>query len=129
MQNAQFLHHLLTNRSEQNDTPFNNYNVCLTPIDKKHILVKLQHDSSTLSTSILKGRYREGYFQIRRWKTKMIVGPLVWSLTDQLTCIGISKENKLVVIYTTGGQLLFVFFPFIAGHGPDVVHEFDWARK
>lgn len=125
---ALFLHRLLTNTKETYDTPSMNYNLCLTPIDKKHLLVDLRHDSSSVLKMTVKGRYRNGYFQIRRWRPKMIVGPLVWSLTDQLTCVGISKENKLVLVYTTGGQLLLVLFPFMAAKGPDVVYDFDWTK-
>ncbi len=122
------LNNLLTNSKEKYDSTLYKYNLCIQPIDKKHIRVNFLQDSSVISSTVLKGHYRNGYFNIRRWESKFIFGPLIWSLTDQLTCIGLSEENKLVVVYTSGGQLLLLFFPFMAAQSGDSVFEFQWAK-
>lgn len=126
---SQILFRLLTNSKDQFDTTFSKYSVCISPINKRHLQVNLNQDSSILSSHIIKVRYSNGSFKKRRWKSKFMFGPVFWSLTDQLTQIGINKENELVVICTTGGQLMFFFFPFMAAQGGDVVYKYHWTRK
>lgn len=55
-------------------------------------------------------------------------GPVYWSLVDQLTNVGINNKNELVVVYTTGGQLFFLIFPFMAAQGGDVIYKYNWTK-
>lgn len=127
--NAFTLFGLLTDSKIKYDSACTKYSLCILPIDKKHIEVNLLQDKSTISTTKVRGQYSEGYFKIRRWKTKFKAGPLYWALTDQLICLGLNVKNELVVVYTTGGQLFLLFFPFMATQGGDAAYEYQWETN
>ena len=122
------LFRLLTNSKEKFDTSFTKYKLCISSKDNHHIQVKLYQDSSITTTQIIKGNYADGYFIKRRWKSRFMFGPVYWSLTDQLIHMGVNNNDELAVVYTTGGQLFFLFFPFMAAQGPDVIYKYKWVK-
>jgi len=113
-------------------TLYNNFNydtisrqkdlvVNITPIDKHEIKLKVLDNEFTIDSLTIKGKFRRGYFKVRRqWEASFIVGPLVWVLGDNFKYVGLTKENKLVIINSgSGGVMLLVAFPiFGAGSGP-----------
>jgi hypothetical protein len=112
-------------------TLYNNFNydnisrekdlvVNITPVDKHEIKLKVLDNGFTVDSLTIKGKYRRGYFKVRRqWSASFIVGPLVWTLGDNFKYIGLTNENNLVILNSgSGGVMLFVAFPiFGAGSG------------
>jgi hypothetical protein len=74
----------------------------------------------TIDSLTIKGKYRRGYFKVKRqWDASFIAGPLLWVLGDNFKYVGLTEENKLVIINSgSGGVMLLVAFPiFGAGSG------------
>lgn len=117
--------------SKSNKSLYNNFNydsiykqkhliVNFTSIDKHKIKIKVLDKETVIDSLTLKGKYRRGYFKIKRqWSTSFLAGPLLWMLAEDLKYLGLTKENKLVIIDSGGGGvMLFIAFPiFAAGHG------------
>lgn len=104
------------------DTVYNQKNLIVnfTPVDKHHIKLKVLDNEFTIDSLTIKGKYKRGYFKVRRqWEASFIVGPLVWVLGDNFKYVGLTGENKLVIINSgSGGVMLLVAFPiFGAGSG------------
>jgi hypothetical protein len=104
------------------DTVYSRKNLIInfTPVDKHQTKLKVLDKGYTIDSLTLKGRYRRGYFKVRRhWSANFIVGPLVWILGDDFKYIGLTNENNLVILNSgSGGVMLFVAFPiFGAGSG------------
>ena len=92
----------------------------LTPVDKHQIKLKVLDNAFTVDSLTIKGKFRRGYFKVRRqWDASFIAGPLLWVLGDNFKYVGLTKENKLVIINSgSGGVMLLVAFPiFGAGSG------------
>lgn len=92
----------------------------ITPIDKHELKLKVFDNEFTADSITIKGKYRRGYFKVRRqWSASFIVGPLVWILGDSFKYIGLTNENNLVILNSgSGGVMLLVAFPiFGAGSG------------
>lgn len=121
-------------------TLYNNFNydtvyrqkdliVNITPIDKNKIILKVFDNETPIDSLTIKGKYRRGYFKMRRqWSTSFLAGPLLWGLGDNLKYLGLTKDNKLVIINSgSGGVMLLVVFPiFAAGSGQ---FENEYERK
>ena len=104
------------------DTVYNQKNLIVnfTPVDKHQIKLKVLDNEFTIDSLTIKGKYRRGYFKVRRqWDASFIAGPLLWVLGDNFKYVGLTKENKLVIINSgSGGVMLLVAFPiFGAGSG------------
>lgn len=94
--------------------------VSIRAIDKNKIALKLLDKASLIDSLTLKGTYRRGYFKTKReWNADFIAGPLLWIIGDNFKYLGLTKENKLVVINSgSAGVMLLVLFPiFSAGSG------------
>ena len=101
-----------------------------TPIDKNTIKLKVLDKQTTVDSLIITGKYRRGYFKIKRqWSTSFIAGPLLWTLGDNLKYIGLTKENKLVIIDSgIGGVMLLVAFPIIANGSGQFENEYERTK-
>jgi hypothetical protein len=104
------------------DTVYSRKNLIInfTPIDQHEIKLKVLDNEFTIDSITIKGKYRRGYFKVRRqWSTSFIVGPLVWILGDNFKYIGLTNEDNLFILNSgSGGVMLFVAFPiFGAGSG------------
>jgi hypothetical protein len=122
-------------------TLYNNFNsdkvyrqndliVNITPIDKHKIKLKLIDNETILDSLTIKGKYRRGYFNVRRqWSTSFIAGPLLWILGDNLKYIGLTKENKLVIIDSrSSGVMLLVVFPIFAAGSGQFENEYERTK-
>jgi hypothetical protein len=122
-------------------TLYNNFNydtvyrqkdliVNITPIDKHIIKLKLLDNETIIDSLTIKGKYRRGYFKVRRqWSTSFIAGPLLWILGDNLKYIGLTKENKLVIIDSgSGGVMLLVAFPIFAASSGQFENEYERTK-
>ena len=104
--------------------------VNFTPIDKNTIKLKVLDNETALDSLTIKGKYRRGYFKMRRqWSTSFIAGPLLWILGDNLKYIGLTKENKLVIIDSgSGGVMLLVAFPIFAAGSGQFENEYEQTK-
>jgi len=122
-------------------TLYNNFNydtvyrqkdliVNITPIDKHKIKLKVLDNETFIDSLTITGKYRRGYFKVRRqWSTSFIAGPLLWILGDNLKYIGLTKENKLVIIDSgSGGVMLLVAFPISAAGSGQFENEYERTK-
>lgn len=102
----------------------------ITPIDKNKIKLKVYNQESAIDSLTIKGKYRRGYFKMRRqWSTSFIAGPLLWILGDNLKYIGLTKEDKLVIIDSgSGGVMLLVAFPISAAGSGQFENEYERTK-
>lgn len=74
----------------------------------------------------LKGKYKKGYIKLKRkWNTHFIAGPLLWILNDNLCYLGLTNENKLLVIKSSGGVMLLIAFPVFSMNGVQSEIEYE----
>lgn len=101
--------------------------VNITPIDKNNIKLLVFDNKTPIDSLTIKGKYRRGYFKMRRqWSASFIAGPLLWILGDNLKYMGLTKENKLVIINSgSGGVMLLVAFPIFAGGSGQFENEYE----
>ena len=104
--------------------------VNITPIDKNKILLKVIDNQYIIDSLTIKGRYRSGYFRMKRqWSTSFIAGPLLWILGDNLKYLGLTKENKLVIIDSgSGGVMLLVAFPIFGAGSGQFENEYERTK-
>jgi hypothetical protein len=119
-------------------TLYNNFNydtisrqkdlvVNITPVDKHELKLKVFDNEFKVDSLKIKGRYRRGYFKVRRqWSANFIVGPLVWILGDNFKYIGLTNENNLVILNSgSGGAMLLVAFPIFAAGSGQFENEYE----
>lgn len=101
--------------------------VSVAPIDRKTIKLTLLDNETVIDSLTISGRYRRGYFKIKRqWSTRFIAGPMLWVLGDNFKYLGVTKENKLVILDSGGGGvMLLLALPIFAAGGrqTEVVYE------
>ncbi len=104
--------------------------VNITPIGKNKIILKVVDNQSVIDSLTIKGKYRRGYFKMRRqWNTSFIAGPLLWILGDNLKYLGLTKENKLVIIDSgSGGVMLLVAFPIFGEGSGQFENEYERTK-
>ena len=104
--------------------------VNINPIGKNKILLKVVDNQSVIDSLTIKGKYRRGYFKMRRqWSTSFIAGPLLWILGDNLKYLGLTKENKLVIIDSgSGGVMLLVAFPIFGAGSGQFENEYERTK-
>ncbi len=93
-------------------------NIKITSINANKIILELIENEKTIKTKVLKGKYKKGYFRVRRqYMAEGILGPIVWAFGEHKNYIGISKSNNLVILRSGGsGAMLLIAFPiFVAG--------------
>ncbi len=75
----------------------------------------------------IKGKYRRGYFKMKRqYSTNFIAGPLLWILGDNFKYLGLTKDNKLIIIDSgNGGVMLFVIFPIFGSGSGQFENEYE----
>lgn len=92
----------------------------ITPINTKSIELKLLRENSLISTLKVQGKYKRGYFRVKRKQySKFIAGPLLWIMGDNFKYIGLTKKDDLVILNSgSGGVLIALVLPiFAAGSG------------
>lgn len=122
-------------------TLYNNFNydtvykqkdlaVNITPIEKNKIKLKLLDNDTVLDSLTIKGKYRKGYFKIKRqWSASFIAGPLLWTLGDNLKYLGLTNENKLVIVNSgSGGVMLLIVFPIFAAGSGQFENEYERTK-
>jgi len=104
--------------------------VKITPIDKNKIKLKVIDNQYAIDSLTIKGKYRRGYFKMKRqWSTSFIAGPLLWILGDNLKYLGLTKENKLVIIDSgSGGVMLLVAFPIFGAGSGQFENEYERTK-
>jgi hypothetical protein len=94
------------------------YDVKVLSDGPKNLTLELNDNGITIQKVTLKGKYKNGYFKVKRQLVfKWAFGPLVWVFEEHINCIGLSKNNNLVVLDSGGvGVLFIVAIPiFVAG--------------
>jgi hypothetical protein len=101
--------------------------VSITPIDKNKIQLRLLANETAIDSLTIKGKYRKGYFKVRREvNAKFIAGPLLWVLAENTKYIGLTNDNNLVIIHSGGsGFLLLIAFPIFAAGGGQTEIEYE----
>jgi hypothetical protein len=105
----------------------NELQINIEALDKHHIKLRVFDNETIIDSLTIKGKYRRGYFKIKRqWNSSFIFGPLIWELGDNFKYLGVTKENKLVIIDSgNGGVMLLVAFPIMGAGGGQVEHEYE----
>ncbi len=119
-------------------TLYNNFNydtiyrqqdltVNFSPIDKNKIKLKVFDNETAIDSLTIKGRFRKGYFKVRRQvNANFIVGPLVWVLAENTKYIGLTKDNNIVIMNSGGsGFLLLIALPIFAAGGGQTEVEYE----
>lgn len=103
------------------------YTIKLVPINKNKLLIKLVDSPFEIDSVLLKGKLRRGYFKIKpQWQVQGIAGPFLWILSDQVTYVGLNKENKLVTLDSGYGGVMFLLaFPVMANGTGQIVNEYE----
>lgn len=84
---------------ENNIYSDSNYKVVIAPNELTSLKLKLYYKDSIVAVNIISGKYANGYFEIdREWSSHTMAGPLLYSITSKISCIGIDKNNNLVVL-------------------------------
>ena len=101
--------------------------VNITPIDKNKIKLKVIDNQYVIDSLTIKGKYRRGYFKMKRqYSTNFIAGPLLWILGDNFKYLGLTKDNKLIIIDSgNGGVMLLVIFPIFGSGSGQFENEFE----
>ncbi len=122
-------------------TLYNNFNydkfykqkdliVNITPIDKNKIKLKVIDKQYVTDSLTIIGKYRRGYFKMKRqWSASFIAGPLLWILGDNLKYLGLTKDNKLIIIDSgSGGVMLLVAFPIFGAGSGQFENEYERTK-
>ena len=132
-----------TDTSYRKSTLFNNFTagthqglcVEIIPKDERKLTVNLYNGKTPVQNELqksvtLKGKYKKGYFKVKRlYRTKFVAGPLLWILGEKKNCIGLTKENNLVVLDSGGTGVLFLLaFPFFVAGGGSQYFEYSRIR-
>src|ERR1035437_3361957 len=135
-----------TNRFNFNRRLFENFNLDtlgrgqigfyadIIPIDDETLTVnlyrkdKINTQDEFIKCLTLKGKFKDGYFKVKRqYPTKFIAGPLLWILGEHQSCIGLTKENNLVVLDSGGeGALFLIVLPIFVAGGDK--HDYEYKR-
>lgn len=94
--------------------------VRVTPIDAESIRFELLENNKVIDTLKINGKYHKGYFKAKRNRnTTFIAGPLLWIISDDFKCLGLSNSSNLVVVNSGGsGIMWFTILPiYSAGRG------------
>ncbi len=90
--------------------------VKVATVNDTQLEMTLLLNDSLVNKIRLKGVYKKGYFNIKRQlDASFKYGPL-WTLGDKKMCIGLSKENNLVLLTSSSNTALLILFP-IGGAG------------
>ena len=106
----------------------------ILPIDEKTLTVNLyRHDKlytqdELIKSVTLKGKFKSGYFKVKRqYPKKFIAGPVLWIFVEHLSYIGLTNDNNLVVLDSGGtGVLLLVVIPIFVAGGDR--HDYEYTR-
>lgn len=101
--------------------------VNINSFNKNRLNLKLLNKGLVIDSLILKGKYSRGYFKLKqKWNADFIFGPLLWTLGDEMKYIGLTKDNKLVIINSgVGGTMLFLVMPIMSAGSGQVVYEYE----
>ena len=86
--------------------------VTLTTIDMKTLGVKLLNNDTIVDSLIVKGKYKEGYFKVRRrWLANFFAGALIWGIGDDFKYLGLTKENNLIILNSSDAVMFITAVP------------------
>ncbi|GEM_PF-4513557 len=118
--------HLSSYYSELKDVDKDSLSVVLKVLDKKNIECSLMYNGVAYDQILMRGKFKDGLFTTRKWKSKMVVGPLVWYLGAQKYYFGINVNNNLCLIHSDGyGMLMLIAFPIMVAGGHEGAKEFN----
>jgi hypothetical protein len=113
---------IFLNRFIEDTLPFKEFKIKIIPLTEKKIKIQCINQDATFLELELSGKFKKGYFKARtKITTKWIIGPLLWGLRQENRLIGITNDNKLVIINSGGGTGFILFMPFFAS-----ASQFDW---
>jgi hypothetical protein len=103
--------------------------VSLKAINEKKIELCYLYGDSIVKSTILKGKYENGYFSINtRYGILNPFFPILWGPANYKRIIGITKNNDLVILDTRNAIVIFLVIPFW-GSGGDTYNEFKRLEK
>jgi len=104
------------------------YSVKVVSVDPKTLTLNLNENETVIQSLMLKGKYKKGYFKVRRqFLIEGVVGPLVWVFGEHINYLGLSKDNNLVVFDSGGtGVLFIVALPIFVAGGDR--HNYEYLR-
>jgi hypothetical protein len=91
----------------------------ILPQDANTLEVLLFDGDQLVADATVKGRFKRGYFRVRReWQVKGVAGPILWMMSENVKYIGLTNDNDLVVLHSGGsGMLFFLALPLFAAGG------------
>ncbi len=123
---SKYYHTLYRNfRNDTIGTKQKQYTVEISPISANRIALKLNHNDVLVKTLNLKGKFKNGYFRVKRkLNAEMIFGP-IWTFTEHLNYIGLSKDYNLVIFNSGGmGISMITIIPVFVAGGDRYNHEY-----
>lgn len=92
------------------------FRVRVIPIDDKSIRFELLDNNKLLDSLIINGKYRKGYFKAKKKRNvNFIAGPLLWIVSDNFKCLGLTKGGDMVIINSGGsGIMWFIILPIFS---------------
>ena len=93
--------------------------IVIDSVGRKAIFYQYSDSSKQMRHGVYKGHFKKGYFKVKKEYTfTFIFGPLLYMVQDDYLCIGLSRNNELVLVKTyPGSVLLLVAFPVGAAGG------------
>lgn len=91
--------------------------VQLHTLDNKTIQLDFFHTDTAISSLVLKGKYKNGYFIVKpKFPVHFIAGPLLWVGGSSINYIGLTKSDNLVLLNSSVGDIFITIIPmpFIA---------------
>jgi hypothetical protein len=83
--------------------------IVIETVNKNQLIYRYYNLDTPMTKIICKGRFRNGYFQVRpSWGVNFVFGPLFWILEDNAFCIGLSRNQELVFLKAYPGGVAFL---------------------
>lgn len=83
----------------------------------KELKIKLLKNETLIDSINLYGKLRKGCFKVSKYHAEFEVPPIIWTLADNNTYLGLDQNKNLVIQSQNGGVMLFIFFPIFAANG------------
>lgn len=88
---------------------FEHLKVRVTPIDASSIRFELLENDEVLDSLTLEGKFRGGYFKANKKRNvNFIAGPLLWIVSDNFKCLGLTKGGDMVMINSGGSGIMWL---------------------
>lgn len=84
------------------------------------LTLSLDSNGTILKSLVLKGKYKKGYFKVKRQlSVNGLLGPLFWVYGSNISYVGLTKENDIIVLNSGGIGILFILVMPISVSGAD----------